>query len=349
MRLGKTHYFSDPGPQRQVRLVLALAILISTLSACGSPRSWGEWNSIIVATSADEWGAIGEMVETALESRVLTVRPEKTFRVTHQVPVGNEWGMLQRFRQLLVIGTMEDPWMIEVLRLSERESLNPPEIFQVEDVWARGQVVTVLLLSRRGGEEAEDLMEPLHDLLDGQYRRWVQGRMFMTGRNTALADTLWDQASFRLVLPDLYRRRTEDSVFMFRNDNPDPSELIRQVTVTWRTPMPEDMGNKDVLTWRQEVADGHFGYPQVMDLELAETRRLQQGDLVFEEIRAVWANPPEDLFPAGGPMIIRSIPCPEQGRHYLLDAWLYAPSRDKYQYVLQLETILDSFRCSNSG
>ena len=71
----------------KIRLFAALAIVTSTLSACGvQPQSWGEWNSIIVATSEDEWNIIGEMVETTLEARVFTVRAEKTFRVTHQVP-----------------------------------------------------------------------------------------------------------------------------------------------------------------------------------------------------------------------------------------------------------------------
>ena len=331
----------------QIRLFAALAIAASTLSACGvQPQSWGEWNSIIVATSEDEWNIIGEMVETTLEARVLTVRAEKTFRVTHQVPVGLEWGRLRRFRQLLLIGTAEDPWMSEALRLSGRDSFDPPEIFQVEEVWARDQLATVLLLSRTGGEEAAGLMEPLHELLDGQYRTWVRARMYMTGRNTVLADSLWARAQFTLMLPDLYRQKTEDSVFMFRNDNPDPTELIRQITVTWRTSVQDDMSDEDILAWRQEVSDVHFSYPQVHDLDLAESRRLQIGDLVLDEIRAVWATPPEDLFPAGGPFIVRAIPCPEQGRHYLVDAWLYAPSRDKYQYVLQLENILNTFTCS---
>jgi hypothetical protein len=133
---------------------------------------------------------------------------------------------------------------------------------------------------------------------------------------------------------------------MFRNDNPDPSELIRQITVTWRTHSPERVSEDELLAWRQEVVDEHFGYPQVLDLDLAESRRLQQGEVIMDEIRAVWANPPEDAFPAGGPSITRSIPCPQQGRDYLVDAWLYAPGRDKYQYILQLETILDTFRCT---
>ena len=332
---------------RKTSALLPLAALALVLSACGETRqSWGEYTSIIVGTSEDQWLAVGDMVEAALEARIVTVRPEKTFRVTHQDPFRVEWQRLQRFKQLLLIGTADDTWMTEALDRAKRDSFDPPEIFQVEDVWARDQTVTVLLLESGAGGEVEPLMEPLHDLLDGQYRGWVKARMFMTGTNDALADSLWDLAQFSIVLPQLYRRRTEDSVFMFRNDNPDPSELIRQITVTWRTHSPERITEDELLAWRQEVVDGHFGYPQVMDLELAQTRRLQRGDVIMEEVRAVWANPPEDAFPAGGPLITRAIPCPHQGRDYLVDAWLYAPGRDKYQYILQLETILDSFRCS---
>ena len=288
------------------------------------------------------------MVESALEARIVTVRQEKTFVVTHQVPAGQEWGMLQRFRQLLLIGTAQDEWMTEALKRADQASFNPPEIFQVHNIWARDQVVTVMLLASAGAAEVGPLLDPLHDLLDAQYRAWVKARMFMTGANEALADSLWDSAQFSLLLPQLYKRRTEDSVYMFRNDNPDPSELIRQITVTWRTHSPERIAEDELLAWRQAVVDQHFGYPQIMDLDLAERRRLQQGEVIMDEIRAVWSNPPEDAFPAGGPSITRSIPCPAQGRDYMIDAWLYAPGRDKYQYILQLETILDSFRCTTA-
>ncbi len=334
----------------QTRIGITLTALALSLFGCDvQPPSWGEFNSIIVGTSEDQWLAVADMVEQAVEARVVTVRQEKTFVVTHQDPFRPAWDRLQRFRQLLLIGTAEDPWMADALALTGRSSFDPPEILQVEEVWARGQTATVILLSSRDAAEAESLMEPLHDLLDSRYRQWVKARMFMTGPNEALADSLWDMAQFSIVLPQLYRRRTEDSVFMFRNDNPDPSELIRQITITWRTYTPEPITEDELLAWRQEVADGHFGYPQVMDLELAQTRRLQQGDVIMEEVRAVWANPPEDTFPAGGPMITRAIPCPHHGRDYLVDAWLYAPGRDKYQYILQLETILDSFRCRGAS
>ncbi len=328
---------------------VATVLLASVLAGCESPRAWGDWNAIIVGTSNEQWAALGEMVESALEAPIITVRSEKTFRVTHQVPGGGGWRNLQRFRQLLLIGAVDSPWMAKALALSKRETFNPPEIFQVEDVWARGQIATILLLPSEGADGAEEMLEPLHELLDEQYRTYVRNRMFMSGLDSLLADTLWNEAGFRLLLPLVYERRSVDSVHIFRNDNPDPSDLIRQITVTWRSPIPEDLGQDQLLAWRKDLTDRYFKYPQIVDLELAETRRLQMGDMVIEELRAVWANPPEDLFPAGGPMITWSVPCPEQGRHYLIDAWLYAPAKNKYEYVIQLETILRTFRCRGAA
>lgn len=330
----------------QARTIVATGLLASVLTACGeSPRAWGEVNSIIVGASDEQWAAIGTMVESALETRFLTVRPEKTFRVTHQAPEGRNWGRLQRFRQLLLVGTPESPWMAEALALTDREVFNPPEMLQVGDVWARGQNVTILLLPSEGADGAEELMEPLHELLDDQYRQWVHSQQFQSGPDSVLADTLWNEVGFSMLLPEVYQRRTVDSVYIFRNDNPNPTELIRQIAVTWRTPIPEDVGQEEALAWRTALTDQYYIYPQIVDTDLAQTRRLQMGDLILEEFRATWANPPEDQFPAGGPLIVWSVPCPAQDRHYLIDAWLYAPGRDKYRYVLQLENILNSFRC----
>ena len=330
----------------QARTIFATGLLASVLTACGeSPRAWGEVNSIIVGATAEQWAAVGTMVESALETRFLTVRPEKTFRVTHHVPEGREWGLLQRFRQLLLVGTPESPWMAEALALTDREGFNPPEMLQVGDVWARGQNVTILLLPSEGADGAEELMEPLHELLDNQYRQWVHSQQFQSGPDSVLADTLWNEVGFSLLLPEVYQRRTVDSVYIFRNDNPTPTELIRQIAVTWRTPIPEEVGQEEALAWRTALTNQYYIYPQIVDTDLAQTRRLQMGDLILEEFRATWANPPEDQFPAGGPLIVWSLPCPAQDRHYLIDAWLYAPGRDKYRYVLQLENILSSFRC----
>ena len=76
---------------RETSTLLFLGAFTFLLSACEEPRSWGELNSIIVATSEEQWAAVSDLVESTLEARIVTVRPEKTFVVTHQDPFRPEW------------------------------------------------------------------------------------------------------------------------------------------------------------------------------------------------------------------------------------------------------------------
>ena len=51
------------------------------------------------------------------------------------------------------------------------------------------------------------------------------------------------------------------------------------------------------------------------------------------------------LYAAAGPFIARAVRC---GEHVIyFDAWLYSPNprRSKYEYMMQLEEILNSFTC----
>ena len=41
------------------------------------------------------------------------------------------------------------------------------------------------------------------------------------------------------------------------------------------------------------------------------------------------------------------VDCPEQKRRYMLDAWVFAPSRGKYRYLVQMEALLDGFECGS--
>lgn len=321
--------------------VLGLCAL--SLSGCDKTVAWGEVNSIIVGASAELWEASGDAITDGLQPTIFTVREERTFRITHQDPLGSDWGLLREFRQVLLIGTAEDPWISEALDAGSRdEPLHPPEIFQLYDVWALGQLVTVLLLPPGGGpDEAEAHVDDLLALFDGQYREYVQARMFVSGRDSLLADTLRAKGGFALELPVIYRWSLEDSVFIFRNDSPDPAELIREVAVTWRSPIPEPVTDADMLEWRLSLAREYYADEQLVTDEV-EPGRAADDDA--REIHGIWESAP-GAWPAAGPFLTRTRACPGQDRLYLIDSWLYAPGRDKYEYMLQLRYILDSFEC----
>lgn len=330
----------------KVTTVGALALLLIGAAACDTTGiAYGDVTSIIAVMDPELWSEVEDDVYAALEPRIRTVRDEKSFTVTYQEPFAEYWGELRRFRQMLLVGTATDAVVVEALdRASER--ISQPGLHQIGDVWARGQSITLILLPEGGG--ADDLRAHLADvneLLDGQYRQWVRNRMYMSGVDTALADTLNIEAGFELLLPEVYRWAHIDSVYLFRNDNPDPSELIRQIAVTWRTPIPPDLERELILEWREQLVARYYSEPQVNALDNADAEPFEHRGRSGYQIRAEWRNPPDRGWPAGGPFITWAVSCENQNRMYLIDSWLYAPAKEKYEYVIQLETILDSFRC----
>ena len=330
------------------RLLPAVVLLLAALSltACNEvPMAYGDANSVIAVMSAEKWEEVSDSVYDELERTITTVRDEKTFTVTYQEPMAQYWDRLRRFRQMLVVGTRSDPWVQEVTE-SAREPITENGIHQVYDVWSRGQTVTLVLLDGGWGTaELDPYLDDVAELLNGQFRRYAQNRMYFSGVDTALADTLSMQAGFSMEFPQVYRWEVRDSIYLFRNDNPDPAELIRQVAVTWRTPAVDALERDEALEWRRETVELEYNEPQMVVIDDAEERRFEFRGHDAYELRAQWQNPPEEDWPAGGPMITRTVVCDGQDRTYLLDAWLYAPGKEKYEYMIQLETLLDSFRC----
>lgn len=331
----------------RIRAFAVLAGLLASASGCELPPAHGDANAFIVGASPALWAEVEEVFLEAMEPTIQTVRDERPFRITHQDTGETEaWGLLSRFRQVLVLGVEGDPWIDDALEELEEPPPAAPAIFQVLNVWARGQQVSVLLLPATGQVEAVRTLAPdLHDILDEQFRAYAATRMFISGQDLALEDSLAQNTGFSVLIPTVYQYSTRDSVFRFRNDNPSPAELIREISVSWESPGPAgDPDTEELRGWRDAFTAEYYNDPQVVDTLLTAYRPVEANGLSGVEYQAAWVSPP-DAWPAGGPFITRVLSCPAQDRRYYLDAWLYAPGRDKYEYMIQLQTILDSFRC----
>ena len=326
-----------------------LPVLVLATGACvdSSRPAMGDVNSIIVVAADSLWTEVSDTVLTALQPRVFAVRDEPTFQLTHTTPGSEHWGELQRFRQLLVIGRAEDPWVADVLEAADATPDAGGAIVEAPRVWARNQQVTAVVVpaSDPAGYVVSAL-DSLAALLDHRYRTWAATRMYVSGHDSALVDTLRAEAGFALDMPEVYRwRRLADSAYAFLNDNPDASQLVRWLTVTWR-PLPETPATEEsLLAWRDSIAAALYDWGQTTGRERIESRPTGGDDAGGIEVRGVWSG--VDEFPQAGPFIARTVDCPAQNRRYLLDAWLYAPARDKYQYMIQLETLLESFECGS--
>ena len=220
----------------RTRILATLFVAAAGTTACNEVSlAFGDVNSIIIAADPLVWTSLESELVSQLETTVFTVRPEKTFKITYQNPRDEYWGRLRMFKQELLIGDADDPWIAEALE-TVQTPVSPPQIVQTGDVWARGQTITLLVLpSDAGPDDIRPFIPELAELYQSQYHEWVLNRMFVSGEDTALVRQLREEAGFEMLLPEVYDVATADSVYIFRNDNPDPAELIRQVAVTWRT------------------------------------------------------------------------------------------------------------------
>ncbi len=330
---------------RSARERLTGAVLLGLgLAACGLPSAMGEANSLIIVAADEVWTEVEEDTYRALERTVYTTRDEKIFNVTQTTPDSPEIGELLLWRQVLVFGTPDDPRVGRIAEKAGRATVEPGDLVQAANVWARGQLATAVVLEP--GREAESWREQLPGLsehLERQFRDYVLNRMFVSGVDTATSDFLSAEFGFTLEVPRVYQRVDRgQGIVLIRNDNPDPSELIRSILIQ-RGEAVDSLTPSMVYLWRAAIDDAQYNVPQDFDVISGSGRSFDLNGSEAVEGRGIWKD--VAAYPAAGPFIARAVRC--GGQVIYFDAWLYSPNprRSKYEYMMQLEEILDSFQC----
>jgi hypothetical protein len=331
------------GIMKSARVMLLLAAAV--LAGCnGSRQAMGTATSIIVLAPDSVWDAIGDSILTALEPRIFTVRDERTFEVTQVSPQNPRWSELRRFRQVLTIGTAEDGWVQPALRRTGQEPGHG--VVQARNVWARNQLVTAMVLPPGGG--ADDALQQVpraSAMIDSTFRHGALQRMYQSQPNEALRDSLMQHEGFGILLPNVYRELTRDHhVYLFQNSTQIGGDLVRSVLVTWRDGLHEPTPDA-ALDWRAEMAGAEYRPPQETPRERIQGQMLEVNGRPAAEVQGIWDGT-DATWPMSGPFITRMVQCPAQGRTYLMDGWLYSPGRAKYEYMIQVQTILNTFECA---
>lgn len=333
-----------PAPRNRPSAAIWLVPLLTLIAACGKPTPFGEPNSLIIVAPDSLWALVEEATYEALEQTFVTTRPEKKYVATQVDPGSPDFEKLRMWWQVVVFGTPDDPLVQRVAQAAGLENgVGAPGLIQAENIWARGQLVTAVVLEPgRQVESWQAQLPELYELIDEGFRRYVRGRMFITGPDSVIADSLQRAFGFALTVPVVYQLTVGHDQVILRNDNPDPSELIRSVLVAWRSPV-DSLSPELAYEWRSAVDSVEYNVPQSIDLSVGQVRRFDQNGHEALEVSGTWED--ETEFPAGGPFISWLVQCPE--RTYFLDAWLYAPRRSKYEYMLQMREILGSFDCGS--
>jgi len=325
-------------------VILLLSVVLFSVM-CSKPLSVGKLTEIAVLADEEVWGEIEPDVRGALEREIFSARPETAFRI-YYAPLENP-GKFRKWSKLILVGSLEGGGPIVDLipgDVKDEVIAKGGLLYSIPDLWARNQTAFVLITAKR--EEIPRYVRHSRELLflqiDNLLRGEVKDRMFQSGLNEELARNLGRKHGFTLMLPIVYRQDQFTLVpqaVRFFNLNPQ-----RSIVVYWEEGLRDNLKPDAVIAKRAELSE-HF-YPG--DYLVEGKTRTEWGD--FQGHRAlkiwgVWENR-EEL--EGGMFVTWAFNCRESRRFYIIDSVLFSPNprKAKYVYMIQMETIINSFQCS---
>jgi hypothetical protein len=325
-----------------VRLLLSAALI---LPACNNvPQGMGTQGGVIVVTPDSVWATIGDSVLSALEPRIFTVRDERTFEVTHVAPTDPAWRDLRRFRQIIAIGNPGDPWVEPAVRRANGTA--DGGVTWAQNVWARNQLVFAIQVPEGAGAEAAlPRIGPVAHSLDSIFRAGAVQRMYLSRPDTTLRDSLLRTRGFGLLIPNVYHSLTrEQDVTLFQSSTQVGGTLVRSILVLSAEGLVP-LTAEAALDWRRRAAAELYRPPHETMTDRVHSQVLTVNGHPAAEVQGIWDGT-DPGWPMSGPFMARMYHCEAQNRTYLVDTWIYAPGRAKYEYMVQLQTLLNTFQCA---
>lgn len=329
-----------------MKRLLFLSIASLFLVSCTGPTisAVGESDDLVIVTAR---GASERLVRTAVATCELPVPwllDEPAFKTTVRT-LDQIRGVTNR-RHLVIVGTWEDEaGEFAGERFDALEDGRAARLAISTDVWAEGQVAAAVV-----GPDEEAVISFLNGNREDLVERIELASERRLARSLCAADeademsaALLERFGWSLCPPGEYELFTspEDGRFVFfRRTKPD-----RTVFVAWRDGDSSDVTEDEATAWREQLARTYLDGDEIEWRRpfFTEPARLAGSDAV--RLTGWWAN--RELV-GGGPFVSYCFAVPEQGRVYLVDASLFAPSFDKTALMRNLESIVRTFRHAGS-
>jgi hypothetical protein len=328
-----------------VSCVIAAAALLA--AGCGGPvvTAAGESDDLVIVRD-DAARTAGHALVAVMESPVEWLLGEQAYRVTDIPP--DKFKLYANRRHLLLAGVWGQGGVADLVRRRVRglDRESPPSLVLVQDIWAKGQVVGVIM-----GRDDADLAQYIEragpeilDRFEGAAVRRAARILRERGAETGMKAALEERFGWSLAPPqgyELFATDSEEGFAFLRRTDPD-----RTVAVYWQDGEPDFASAEFAIAKREELGQRYFDGDEIeWQRELAiETVEFAGRPAI--RLAGWWAN---RALVGGGPFITYCFFEPSQGRLYLVDASLFAPAMDKVPLMRNLDAIARTFTRDGPG
>ncbi len=327
--------------QRPRPIIWIAALLLLPLS-CSGPvvTAVGESNDLVIIHDGEATGRARNQLVRAMESGVDWLLGEAAFNTTVTTPtIARD---LRNRRQILVVGIWNggdvEREIARKIRSLDRDA--PPRLHIERDIWAKGQTVGVIM---GGSEDAlvEYISEHGPELLS-EFETAVRARAVDKLRSAAAesgaTDELGRRFGWSLAPPtgyDFFTTDAADGFVFFRRIRPD-----RTVFVFWQEGEEHFVTEEFVVSKRAELSRHYYDGDEI---EWRRPLRIEPVEFAGRSALRVsgWWGNRERV--GGGPFLTYCFYEPTQGRVYLVDATLFAPSMDKVSFARNLDAVANTF------
>lgn len=337
-----------------IALIVFVLIIVPGCDSANKPARGPEDEVFVIADSV-EYEELKSALESTFEKEIFTPQPEKLF-LLKRVSV-SEISKYKNRKNLVIVaplnsGSSTSKFISSVIDTSVGSQLksDPDLVVKKYDLWAKGQLVTVL--SAASMQELEFKILKNKDNILYSYQKKSDQRLFKSLYNAQyekkdiegrfLKDYGWViyvQADFQLAL----NRPDQNFVWLRRSPG---SDMERWIFVHWvDNASPEYLNVDSIKIMRNRITEKFYRTSDDSSYVLIAEDYFSTSEVNFNGRYAVLTQGLWDLNikGMGGPFINYVFYDENTRRIYMLDGSVYAPKYYKRTLIQQMDVTLQSF------
>lgn len=298
----------------------------------------GKEDEVFVVADSGVWKELKNLIKESLYKDVRIVHEKPIFTVKYAEP--QNFRLKQKRKNLLLIGSGTSDRTFEFIRnilpsnaLSKIESQGAG-IFLAENFYAEGQIVVVI--GAKDMTSLKDILKKKQDTLFNIFQGKIKERIktkTLKQFNERLSKRMRNQYGWSLKLPRQYFvSRDLDRFVRFIRRHPD-----RFISIYWE--FTDNFDAQYCLDERKIIAKIYYRGDQIDTTRTKIEGFKFRGRDIFV-ISGVWQN---EQYVMGGPFLTYCIYEPKKKTAYFVDGLIFAPGKNKWVYLCELEAIIESF------
>ncbi|MEZ4896249.1 MAG: DUF4837 family protein [Saprospiraceae bacterium] len=329
------------------------------------PTAIGSTNQVTVISDDEIWdGAVGDTFKYLYEGAYpMMPQPEPLFDVRHYSPyqVASE-SVRQELRTYIYLADLSDTSSLSTKQVIDdlgkeilvRARTDPGFSNKIgRDKWARGQIIFYVLgmgkdqLAKNIDASFPGIAKRIHDFDASQ----IRAKTYLSGENKVINSLISEKFGIDLNIPADYKKAIEDSTTLWvRRDLADltSSLLIHTVKYESESQLSKE-GVKslcDEITRKYITTNTPGSYMLINDVDLPMYVYKKDIDQAYTlEARGIWEMKYDYM---GGPFFAYLLKDPQRNRLILIDAFVYAPGKEKRDFMQQLEYIVNQLKFTDN-